>query len=292
MSLHKKLAVLIILAVSSALHLYAFDSGFRLSLRANLTGSLTRPKISKEDLAYLGGDGMQGMLGYVTTGEADLTYLFDSIRYFQCQDNSAFGGLGWCFALGLGQGFSGQISGQYNDAIKKRVNVFCRVHMAPVLTFGSGIRSYFLKNRLAIGGTVGIRMPLDPQPTYELYTNLTPKEVEDIKKATRIGGEPIDFSNETGTLQITEEQMKKINPVGYVFKGFIEYNQPFITNMEIVLGMFLSYTIYKPKYVTMPQKLVNAAERQGAKNITRTPIKSFYMNSLDFGINVGLNFKV
>ncbi|EPF29798.1 hypothetical protein DWB79_02575 [Treponema medium] len=294
MHLHKK-AVAVVLLTVIAIHLYAFDSGFTLGLKANLTGSLTDPRINKKDLDYLGGNRMKGMLGYITTGEADLTYLFDSIRYFRLQDNSVFGGLGWSFALGLGQGFSGQISGQFNDKLNggkgKQIDVFCRVHMTPVLTLTSGVRSYFLRNRLSLGLNTGIRMPLDPQPIYELYTNLTPDEVEELKK------EKLDFSSETGTLLITQEQMKKINPVGFIFKGFIEYNQPFLSNMEIVLGGFLSYTIYKPKYVTMPQKLIDAAKAGGAaKGITvdvvNTPINSFYMNSLDFGITIGLTFKV
>ena len=294
MNLHKKTAVVVLLTLT-AVHLYAFDSGFTLGLKANLTGSLTDPRINKKDLDYLGGNGMKGMLGYITTGEADLTYLFDSIRYFRLQDNSVFGGLGWSFVLGLGQGFSGQISGQFNDKLNggkgKQIDVFCRVHMTPVLTLTSGVRSYFLRNRLSLGLNTGIRMPLDPQPIYELYTNLTPDEVEELKK------EKLDFSSETGTLLITQEQMKKINPVGFIFKGFIEYNQPFLSNMEIVLGGFLSYTIYKPKYVTMPQKLIDAAKAGGAaKGITvdvvNTPINSFYMNSLDFGVTVGLTFKV
>lgn len=285
MNLRKK-AVTAILLAAAAIHLYAFDSGFMLGIRANLTGSLTRPKISKADLAYLGGDSMSGSLGYVTVGEADLTYIFDSIRYFRLQDNSVFGGLGWSFALGLGQGFSGQISGQYNAALGKKIDVFCRIHMTPVITLTTGGRSYFLRNRLAVGFNTGIRMPLDPQPIYEMYTNLTPEEVEELKK------EGFDFSSETGTLLITEEQMKKINPIGFIFKGFIEYNHPFLYNMEIVLGAFLSYTIYKPKYITMPPKLAHAAEKQGAKNIATTPINSLYLNSLDFGVTIGLTFKV
>lgn len=294
MNLHKKTVAAVLLA-AVVVHAYAFNSGFTLGLKANLTGSLTDPWISKKDMDYLGGNGMKGMLGYITTGEADLTYLFDSIRYFRLQDNSVFGGLGWSFVLGLGQGFSGQISGQFNDKLNggkgKQIDVFCRVHMTPVLTLTSGVRSYFLRNRLSLGLNTGIRMPLDPQPIYELYTNLTPDEVEELKK------EKIDFSSETGTLLITQEQMKKINPVGFIFKGFIEYNQPFLSNMEIVLGGFLSYTIYKPKYVTMPQKLIDAAKAGGAaKGITvdvvNTPINSFYMNSLDFGVTIGLTFKV
>jgi len=292
MNLYKKTVAAVLLA-AVIIHAYAFDSGFTLGLKANLTGSLTDPRISEEDMDYLGGDGMRGSLGYVTTGEADVTYIFDSIRYFHLQDNSIFGGLGWGFALGLGQGFSGQISGQYNEKLDKRIDVFCRVHMTPVMAFTTGVRSYFLRNRLSLGFNTGIKMPLDPQPTYELYTNLTPEEVKELKK------EGMDFSSETGTLLITQEQMKKINPIGFTFKGSIEYNQPFLSNMEIVLGGFLAYTVYKPKYVTMPQKLIDVAKVGGRlKNppvdvdIVNHPINSFYMNSLDFGVTVGLTFKV
>lgn len=285
-----KKRVAILFLVVFIFHAYAFDSGFTLGLKANLTGSLTRPYISPADMAYLGGDGMKGALGYITTGEADLTYIFDSMKYFRFQDNSVFGGLGLTFAFGLGQGFTGQTSGQYNaqlnDGKGKKIDVFCRIHMTPVITLTTGGRSYFLRNRLAVGFNTGIKMPLDPQPIYEMYTNLTPKEVEALKQ------EGFDFSSETGTLLITEEQMKKINPIGFIFKGFIEYNQPFLSNMEIVLGAFLSYTVYKPKYITMPPKLAHAAEKQTKHNVTTTPINSLYLNSLDFGVTIGLTFKV
>lgn len=291
MYIRKKYIAVALLAVS-AFHLYAFSSGFMLGLRANLTGSLSRPKINEADKALLGANRMDGSLGYITTGEADLTYLFDSIRYFRLQDNSVFGGLGLNFALGLGQGFTGQISGQYeNDVLKKQIDLFCRIHMTPVLTFTTGLRSYFLRNRLALGFNTGVRMPLDPQPTYELYTNLTPEEVEKLKTTN------MDFSSETGTLLITEDQIKKINPIGFTFKGLIEYNQPFLTNMEIVLGAFLSYMVYRPKYITMPQKLITAAEVNAKRkkqklNLLDTPINSLYLNSLDFGVTIGLTFKV
>ena len=296
MRLHKKTVAVVLFAIA-AIHLYAFESGFTLGLKANLTGSLTDPRINKKDMDYLGGNGMKGTLGYITTGEVDLTYIFDSVRFFHLENNDVFGGLGWSFVLGLGQGFSGQISGQFNDKLNggkgKQIDVFCRVHMTPVLTLTSGVRSYFLRNRLSLGLNTGIKMPLDPQPTYELYTNLTPEEVKELKK------EGMDFSSETGTLLITQEQMKKINPVGFTFKGFVEYNQPFLSNMEIVLGGFLSYTVYKPKYVTMPQKLITAAKEGGKLkkpsvdvDVVNHPINSFYMNSFDFGVTIGLTFKV
>lgn len=82
-------------------------------------------------------------------------------------------------------------------------------------------------------------------------------------------------------------------------KGYVEYNQPFLDNMEIVLGAFLSYTVYRPKYVTMPQKLITAAHANAKRkdpnskfNLLDTPINSLYLNSLAFGVAIGLTFKV
>ena len=295
---YKKYIAVFFLAIFT-FHAYAFNSGFMLGLKANLTGSLTLPKINEADKALLGANHMDGSLGYITTGEADLTYLFDSVRYFRLQDNNIFGGLGWGFALGLGQGFTGQISGQLdNDVLHKQIDVYCRIHMTPVLTFTTGLRSYFLRNRLSLGGNIGIKMPLDPQPIYEVYTNLTPEEVAKLKEnSKKAKNGAVDFSNETGTLLITDEQMKKINPVGFIMKGYIEYNQPFLNNMEIVLGAFLSYAVYRPKYVTMPQKLITAAlakaeQEKRTLNLMDTPINSLYLNSLDFGVSIGLTFKV
>ena len=69
MRLHKKTVAVVLFAIA-AIHLYAFNSGFTLGLKANLTGSLTDPRIKKKDMDYLGGDGMKGTLGYITTGEA------------------------------------------------------------------------------------------------------------------------------------------------------------------------------------------------------------------------------
>lgn len=275
-----------------SLQCFAFKSGFTLGLKANFTGTLTHPLISKADMDYLGGDGMKGMLGYITTGDAELTYIFDSVRYFGYQDTSVFGGLGLAFNLGIGQGFSGQISGQNNDTVG-RIDVFCRVYMKPVLNTGASLKTLLFNNRLALGFGTGLNIPLDPHPTYELYTNLTKDEINKLKAVD------LDFDSETGTLVITSEQMKKINPVGYNLRGFVEYNQPVISSMELTVGAFMSYTIYKPKYVTMPKKLIDAAKKGGlAKtpavnvDIENTPINSFYMNSLNFGVSLGLLFKV
>lgn len=289
----KKRVVFTVCLILISLKGFAFNSGFTLGLRANFTGSLTRPHISVADMDYLGGDGMKGMLGYITTGDAELTYIFDSVKYFGYADPSVFGGLGVAFNFGIGQGFSGQISGQYNDKLGKRIDVFCRVYMTPVLNTGVSLKTYLLNNRLVLGFNTGLHMPLDPHPTYELYTNLSKEDI------TLLKNEGLDFDSETGTLIITENQMKKMNPVGFNFKGSIEYNQPVISSMELTLGAFMSYTVYKPRYVTMPQKIAEAAKKNGALkdpkvtvDIENTPINSFYMNSLNFGLTMGLLFKI
>lgn len=275
---------------------FAFEKGFVLGLRANFLGSYTDPHINEADKKYLGAAFMEGMVGFIMNGEVDLTYIFDAVKYFKLQDNKYFGGLGLSFDLGVGQGFSGQISGQYNETLKKDIRVYARVYMTPVITFGTGLRTYLFRNRMSINFYVNGRMPVDPQPVYEMYTNLTEEDTATIFKETK---GKIDFHPETGTLVVSPEQMKKINPLGVVFKGTIEYNQPVIPTMELVLGTFLSYTVYRPKYVTMPKKIMEAAIENGQNatpkidvNFERDQIKSFYMNSLDFGLSLGFNFKV
>ncbi len=286
----KKWIIMPLMVCVMSLSAFAFDSGFTLGVRANLAGSLTDPHISKEDRNYLGAEFMRGMLGFVVSGDVELTYIFDSKRYFNYTDNNIFGGLGWAFNLGIGQGFSGQISGSTNERIGK-IDVYCRVFMSPVLNFSTSLKTYFLKNRLALSFTVGGKMPMDPDPTYELYSNLTKKQLEDCE------AEGLDFYPETGTLVVSEKMMKKINPIGALLKLGVEYNQPVIETMELTFGAFLQYYIYRPKYVIMPKKVVDAAVLNGQKNgitidFENHPINSFYMNSFDFGLIVGLLFKV
>jgi len=269
----------------------AFEEGFTLGLRANFSGSYTDPHINEADKKYLGAAFMKGMAGFIMNGEAELTYIFDSVRYFNYMNNNIFGGLGLAFNLGVGQGFSGQISGQYNDKIKKNIEVYCRVYMTPVITFGTGIKTMLLKNRLVLGFGIGGKMLADPQPTYELYSNLNETELQKLKA---IG---IDFYPETGTLLVPESMMKKMNPLSLLLKLSVEYNQPIISTMGLTMGGYLSYSIYKPGYVALPKKVEQAAIGNGQQNgvdvnFARDPIKSFFMNNLDFGISLGLLFKV
>ena len=280
MHLHKK-AGAVVLLTAIAIHLYAFDSGFTLGLKANFSGSYTDPHIGKKDMEYLGAQFMRGMVGFVMSGEAELAYAFDAVRYFNCQTNDVFSGLGLAFNLGIGQGFSGQISGSNG------VEVYCRVYMTPIVTFGTAVKAMFFQNRFALGFGLGGKMLADPQPTYELYTNLNEKQLKELKQ------EGVDFYPETGTLYIPKSMMKKMNPLGLTLKTSIEYNQPVISRMDLTVGAYMSYTIYKPGYVSLPRKLMENAKKVNPKiDFEKDKLKSFYMNNFDFGISLGLLFKV
>lgn len=291
--------IFLVMFVFVSFSAFAFEEGFTLGLRANFSGSYTDPHINEADKQYLGADFMRGMAGFIMNGEAELTYIFDSVRYFNYTNNNIFGGLGLAFNLGVGQGFSGQISGTKNmnfsapggGSYKKDIEVYCRVYMTPVVTFGTSLKTMLLKNRLVLGFGIGGKMLADPQPTYELYTNLNNEELAALK------AEKIDFTSETGTLYISEAMMKKMNPLSLLLKLSIAYNQPVVSTMDLTMGGYLSYSVYKPGYVALPKKVEQAAIINGKKNgidvnFEKKPINSFFMNNLDFGISLGLLFKV
>ncbi|UTC67340.1 MULTISPECIES: hypothetical protein [unclassified Treponema] len=288
-----KKIIFLIMFVCVSFSAFAFEKGFTLCLRANFSGSFTDPHINEADKKYLGAAFMDGMVGFVMNGEAELTYIFDSVRYFHYTNTNTFGGLGLAFNLGIGQGFSGQISGQYNDKLKKNIEVYSRVYMTPVLNFGTTLKVMLLKNRLSVGFGLGGKMLMDPQPTYELYSNLNEEELEELKKTG------VNFYPETGTLLIPRSMMKKMNPLSALLRLSIEYNQPIISTMGLTLGGYLSYSIFKPGYVALPKKVEQAAIINGLTqtppvhvNFEKYPIKSFFMNNLDFGVSLGLLFKV
>lgn len=290
-SINKIFFVIMFTAVGFAA--FAFEEGFTLGLRANFSGSYTNPSLNEADKGYLGASFMRGMVGFIMNGEAELTYIFDSKRYFHYTDNSIFGGLGLAFNLGVGQGFSGQISGQYNGIVGKDIEVYCRVYMTPVITFGTMVKAMLFKNRLVIGLGIGGKLLADPQPTYELYTNLTDEEADTLYN----NGNGPNFYPETGTLFIPGAMMRKMNPLGFIFKAAIDYNVPLIEKMSVTIGSYASYTIYKPRYVSLPKNIAKAAVENGKitgidVNFERDPIKSFFMNSFDFGVSLGLLFKI
>lgn len=265
----KIIALLSVLLCSAA---FSFDSGAVLGVKAYFSGSHTDPHVDKSDLDKMKATYLKGNTGFVMTGEVDFTYIFDSTKYFKMKDKTIFSGLGIQGLLGIGQGFMGEISG--NGVADVFVNIFC----TPTVTFGVGCKSYLFNSRMIVGLSVGARVIADPTPSYDMY-NSNP-EAPALKAVDGVG-----------TIIVTQDMMKKMNAFGAFCKTSLEYIQPIVKTMELSLGTFLSYTIYKPKYITMPSVLANAAKAQGF-DPENTPLESLFLNSVDFGLSVGLNFKV
>lgn len=249
----------------------SFDNGMVLIVLANFTGSLTDPYISKTDLAKMGANTFKGGIGFNMSGEFELGYIFGKRRWFPQNKNRNLSGVGLFFVLGVGQGSASQASGSFQEG--KQVNVFFSAKYMPVLQFGATTKVYFFHNRMALGSFIGAKMIADPKPEYYFYSN-----------------NPEIFPTEVGTLIITNEMMKKMNPLMFSVKAFIEYNQPILRTLQMVLRFYGEYNVFKPKYITMPPKLENAA-KINVKFDPSKPIQSLYLNSFDFGISVGLSFK-
>lgn len=271
---------IIILTISlNSINLYGFEEGFIWGLRANFNGSATLPSISQEDLNKLGAAYMKGSVGYTMDGEAELGYLFGVDRWFggKKSEFSKFSGMSLYVSVGVGSGFSGMVSGGTFQEISAQM--FININYAPVVSFGIGSKLYLLESRLALGLQLGGKLIADTSPEYLAYSD-------------------IDLSNiiklpEMGEIVVTDFMMKNMNPVMFSIKLMLEYNQPINDRVEVILGIYSRFNIYKPKYITMPDSLLQLikgpAERPNFS--TETPMSSLYLNSIDFGLSLGLQFR-
>ena len=101
---------------------------------------------------------------------------------------------------------------------------------------------------------------------------------------------------EIGEIIVTDFMVKNMNPVMFSIKFMLEYNQPVNDRVEVILGAYTRFNVYSPKYITMPDSLLSlmnsALEKEGKPAFDpTTPLKSYYINSLDFGLTLGLAFK-
>ena len=260
----------------------AFDNGWVLNMKANVGGSLTIPSISDADLAYLGANKMEGTMGFVAGGKAEVGYIFDSPTYFNLPQDHFFSGVGAFGYIGVGEGFAGQISG--TEVAGEQVNVYMNIHYTPVISLGATGKAYFFNNRLAVGLSAGMKMIADTTPEYEQY---------DDKDA---------LGAEVGTIIVDEWMMKNMNPFMGSFELLVEYNVPILPTMELILGGYTQFNIFKPKYITMPPKLQASALQDAKKQYDdgkrsepldlRKPIDSYFINSFDFGLTIALGFKL
>ncbi|PTY40818.1 hypothetical protein [Brachyspira hampsonii] len=261
-----------ILLLASFSAAYGFEEGFIWALKANFNGTATMPSISQEDLDKIGAAYMKGSVGYTMDGEAELGYLFGSERWFGGIDPKGFSGMSVFGSLGVGNGFAGQVSGNTIEGVT--ATMFINISYSPVISFGVGTKAYFLDSRLALGLHIGGKLIADTSPEYLAYA--------DDKSI---------LAPELGEIIVTDFMIKNMNPVMFSIKFMIEYNQPINDRLEVILGAYTRFNVYTPKYITMPDSLLNLMHAVRPEFTTDTPLKSYYINSLDFGLTLGLAFK-
>lgn len=278
--MNRKFLVVMLFMTTSIL--YSFEEGFIWGLRANFNGSLTLPSISQEDLNKMGAASMKGAVGYTMDGEAELGYLFGAERWFgkEKSDFSKFSGMSLYVSIGVGTGFSGMVSG--NTIGGATVNVFMNVNYKPVISFGIGSKLYLLESRMAIGLQLGGKVIADTSPEYLAYSD------SDSTFASLTS--PVTLP-EMGELIVTDFMKKNMNPVMFSIKLMLEYNQPINDRVEVVLGIYTRFNIYKPKYITMPTSLLGVIQGIRPSFTAETPMPTYYINSLDFGLTLGLQFR-
>ena len=278
--MNRKFLVVMLFMITSIL--YSFEEGFIWGLRANFNGSLTLPSISQEDLDKMGAASMKGAVGYTMDGEAELGYLFGAERWFgkEKSDFSKFSGMSLYFSIGVGTGFSGMVSG--NTIGGATVNVFMNVNYKPVISFGIGSKLYLLESRMAIGLQLGCKVIADTSPEYLAYSD---------SDSTFASLNPKVELPEMGELIVTDFMKKNMNPVMFSMKLMLEYNQPINDRVEVVLGIYTRFNIYKPKYITMPTSLLGVIKTIRPSFTAETPMPTYYINSLDFGLTLGLQFR-
>lgn len=277
--MRKKILAIIVFTIAS-LNLYCFDEGFIWGLRVNLGGSMTLPSISKADLNKLGAAYMKGSIGLTVDGEAELGYLFGTERWFGGESGvfHKFSGISLYGSLGVGNGFAGEVAG--NTVAGVTANMYINVNYAPVISFGIGSKVYLLESRLALGLQLGGKIIADTSPEYLAYSD------QDLSSIPGAGSLP-----EMGEIIVTDFMMKNMNPLMFTIKLMLEYNQPISERLEVILGIYSRFNIYKPKYITMPKSLLTLLQAVSPDFTPETPLPSFYLNSVEFGLSLGLQFK-
>ncbi len=272
-----RLAALALLVCAAGVH--ALDAGWQLNVKGQGGGSLTVPSISAGDRNKLSANKLNGMLGYGFGGEVSVGYVWDSADAFCLGKDNVFSGIGLFGGIGISQGYAGQIAGSHVlvGGEERQVDVYMNIYYAPVVSFAVAGRTYFFDNRFMAGLSVGMKMIADPTPQYEMYStdaNAVPSEV--------------------GTILVDNDMMRSMNPFMATIKLELEYNVPIISNVGLILGGYGAFNIYSPGYITMPQTMINMMqgyqESQGMTvfNPKTTKLSSYFINSFDFGVTLGI----
>ena len=117
-------------------------------------------------------------------------------------------------------------------------------------------------------------MIADTSPEYEIYST-----------------DPSTIPPEVGTIIVDEWMMKNMNPFMASFELLAEYSVPILPTMELILGGYTQFHIFKPKYLTMPDSVMQMAITNFQFD-PKSPVDSYFINSFDFGLTFALGFKL
>ncbi len=286
--LKSKTLILLMLFIGLApIRAYGFESGPILQLRTDFGGGVTVPSISAEALDALNpmATGMSGSMSNLLMGvEVEGGYVFRSHDFFGLSKSNPFSGVGAFVYLGFSQGNTSQKISVNPGGNANPFDIFINVDYLPVINFGTSGKAYFFNNRLALGLSMGGKMIADMSPQYFAYSN-----------------EPIFndglSTSEIGTIIVTEKMAKNMNPFMFSIGGSIEYSIEILPTTELILGFFTQYNSFKPKYLTVPPTLAAmgeaAAEANGDEfDIENTPFPDYKLDSVEFGIRIGLSFRL
>ena len=262
----------LLIALASIAPAAAFTDSWVMTIKANAGGSYSLPSISEEDSSILMVDSMKGMLGFVAGGELEVGYVWSSSKAFGLREGHPFSGIGVFFDLGISQGYAGQIATSTYDSVS--VDAYVNLYYTPVISVGAAGKAYFFNNRMAVGLGLGAKIICDTTPQYEMYS--TDSSV---------------IAEEVGTIVVDDWMMTHMNPFMFYVRPTVEYIVPILPTVELNLGAYFAFTLYKPKYITMPETMLDLLQSVSAFS-TKEPLNSYYMNALDFGIVAGLNFKL
>ena len=268
----KKYVVIAVL-LCAVIPVFAFDEGFVWGMKANFNGTATLPSINQRDLNTLGAAYMKGSVGYTMDGEAELGYLFGSERWFNHSTN-IFSGVSVYGSIGIGNGFTGQVAGNTVEGVT--ADMYVNINFAPVISFGVGSKTYFLNSKLSLGLWLGSKLIADLSPSYLVYSS-HPEVNQKIDKV--------------GEIIVDDFMIKNMNPLMLSIKFSLEYNQPINDRVEVILGIYTRFNVYSPQYITMPDSLLELMKAVRPNFTTDTKLPSYYINSLDFGLTLGLAFK-
>ena len=272
----KYLTTIFILLFFQKGFLYAFDSGFTLQLRAQFGGAYTMPEISEESLKYLNSRATEmagGMSDLLLGADAEVGYTFRSHEYFELSEDAFFSGLGAFVYLGFSQGNTSQrITAVENE---QDFDIYMSVNFLPIINFGLTGKTYFADNKLAVGLSAGGRLIADITPEYLCYSS-----------------DPDIIPTEVGTVIISADMIRGVNPLMFSTKMDMEYNVIILPTTEMVLSAYAQYSFFRPNHLTIPPSLLAMAVGDNPDFDINREFPDYWLNGLDIGVNIGLAFRI